>query len=200
MFSTGFLFSQQTFEEDEKRFFQVPLHSKEWSKEAQEKAGEILEHICTEFQGKKAGWREEVIASLYHFCVLVLRKLPQTEGWEQTGSHRKVPLAEALEYLTKHYQENISLKSCAETIGFHEGYLSALFKKQVGVSFHQYVQSLRIKRAQWLLLQTDCSVEEAAEGAGFQSVKTFHRVFRETCNCSPGVYRKQEKEENAFIR
>ncbi|MCI8625234.1 MAG: AraC family transcriptional regulator [Lachnospiraceae bacterium] len=188
-FSLGFFLGAEAFRESRESFARLPYHSREWSPEAAAEIAAAVKRISEEYQAAGSGWKEQVAAELYQIAAVILRKLPRIE--RQTTGRKKLPLTRVLEYLTEHYTEEISLKSCAAAVGFHEGYLSGLFKKQVGVSFHRYLQALRLQKALWLLVQTEQSIEAISEQSGFQSVKTFHRVFREEYGSSPGAWRKK---------
>lgn len=190
-FAPEFFFDAKAFWESRERFGGLPYHSREWPEAVTKTMSDAVACMTEEYLAGKKGWREQAAAELYRMAACILKEVPQTE--RQGRRMKRLPLTKVLEYLTEHYTEDISLKNCAAAIGFHEGYLSGLFKKQVGVSFHQYLQKLRLQKARWLLTQTEQSIEAVSDQSGFQSVKTFHRVFREEYGVSPGVWRKQER-------
>ncbi len=142
--------------------------------------------IWQEYMERQAGWREMCLAALLDIAICAYRSIPKRmmTANEETGM-----LRETLAYLSAHYLEDISLDSCAKELCFNRTYLSHQFKKETGVSFHRYVVNMRLRRAEKLLKSTDMPVTMVSRESGFQSEKSFYRVFRERYGVSPGAYR-----------
>ena len=54
----------------------------------------------------------------------------------------------ALDYINEHFHENISLMDVAENINISKNYLCDIFKKELGVTFINYVTNLRIEKCE----------------------------------------------------
>lgn len=65
--------------------------------------------------------------------------------------------------------------------------------ERTGSSFHQYLISLRLKQAEWLLTSGELPISEISAESGFSSDKTFYRTFREHYGKTPGEYRKEQQ-------
>ena len=63
--------------------------------------------------------------------------------------------AQLLAYCAEHYAEDISVKTIAETLYISESYVSKVFSKKLGYNFREYINALRIHKAQSLLQETD---------------------------------------------
>ena len=101
-------------------------------------------------------------------------------------------MEQAIAYMQEHCSEKLTLKMLADHLGLTETYCSKYIKKNTGITFVEYLNVLRINRAQRLLWATDFSVSEIAELVGFSSVQTFNRVFKQQSrNLSPSEYRKR---------
>jgi AraC-like DNA-binding protein len=100
-------------------------------------------------------------------------------------------LRSALEYVDRHYAEDLSLKQVARVAGFTPTHFSLLFKQRERVSFSQYLIALRLERAQQLLLNTDLDLVRVAELTGFRTSQYLCRVFQRVLRVSPGGYRKR---------
>lgn len=96
-----------------------------------------------------------------------------------------------LDYINKHYMENIQLENVAESIGFSKYHFSRLFKQYTDYTFYDYVCLRRIKAAEELLLQPDLSITEIALQSGFSNLSTFNRLFKQQKNCTPTEYRNK---------
>lgn len=107
----------------------------------------------------------------------------------EISSHRY--MGQAIAYMQEHCSEKLTLKMLADHLGLTETYCSKYIKKNTGITFVEYLNVLRVNRAQRLLWVTDFSVSEISELVGFSSVQTFNRVFKQqTGKLSPTEYRK----------
>ncbi len=70
-------------------------------------------------------------------------------------------------------------------------HLYRLMKKYYGLTPHEFVLRLKLDTAYSLLIQSDNSVEDVAEGVGFMSVNHFNKVFSEKFGITPASLRKQ---------
>lgn len=88
---------------------------------------------------------------------------------------------------------DVSLARMASRSGLSENYICILFKKELGVTFLQYVYALRVRKAMELLLtEPDKTIEDIARRVGYQSDRQFFRIFREWTGMSPHQFRTRE--------
>jgi len=90
-----------------------------------------------------------------------------------------------VEYINYNYQENIELKECAEKYHTSPNYIARMFKKYYGISFITYLNSLRIKKAQELLRNTDLSIKEIAYKVGYNNLNYFYKIFKRNMEATP---------------
>ncbi|MCQ2519322.1 MAG: AraC family transcriptional regulator [Lachnospiraceae bacterium] len=98
---------------------------------------------------------------------------------------------QTLEYIDSHYMEDISLESVAFQAGFSKFHFSRLFKQYTDYTFCDYLCYRRIKAAEELLAIPDFSITDVAMQAGFSSISTFNRLFKQQKGCSPSEYRSK---------
>ena len=98
-------------------------------------------------------------------------------------------IQKAIDYINKHYTENITLSEVAEYVFLSDEHLSREFKKTIGDTFKNYLTSLRIRHAKGLLTSTNNSIADIAQNSGFNSVSHFSSVFKKIMNVSPFEYR-----------
>jgi two-component system response regulator YesN len=91
-------------------------------------------------------------------------------------------------YLDAHVNEPLSLQSLCRHFGISQTYMSRLFRKYTGLSFNNYLTSLRIEKAKVYLLHKDTLIKDAAELAGFTDQFYFSRVFRSVTGQTPSDY------------
>ena len=78
----------------------------------------------------------------------------------------------------------------AGRLGYNPHYLSSKFKKEMGISFRNYIAQQKIEYAKTILPTSDISICDLAEMLGFSSESYFSRTFRKLTGTSPREYRK----------
>jgi len=85
----------------------------------------------------------------------------------------------------------------AEELGVERSTLYRAFKAETGISPHEYLDSLRMHRAEELLWATPMTVSEVAEQTGFSDVKYFIGWFKAARGLPPGAWRRQSRASGA---
>ncbi len=99
-----------------------------------------------------------------------------------------------LDYIDRHFREDITLKSVAKELGFHPNYLSTFFQDKMKISFNTHIREMRVESAREMLETTGHTANEICQYAGFQSKRTFFRCFHEKYGMTPLEYRKSMQE------
>ena len=94
-----------------------------------------------------------------------------------------------LSYVNTAYAENLSLEEVSSRLGFDKSYFCRIFKIATGATFTEYLNYVRICKAENMLQHTQQSIIEISEQVGFSSVSYFNRIFKKYRNCSPRFYR-----------
>lgn len=92
-------------------------------------------------------------------------------------------------YIAKNYREEISLESMSKELGVSKYVLSRVFSSTFHTNFNQYVNEQRLNYALSLLENTDMSITDICLESGFQSQRTFNRVFHEKFKKTPREYK-----------
>ena len=100
-------------------------------------------------------------------------------------------LDKAVAYIESHFKEDISLNKIAEMFHFEASYFSKLLKKRFGMTYTEYVMTLRINMAKDYLNKTDYSIEKIAFIVGYKDDKYFREIFKKYVGVSPARYRKE---------
>jgi len=115
---------------------------------------------------------------------LRLTELPNLESL-------KAELRQTILFIEEHFHEDISLHEIAGSIPMSESNFSRLFKKQMGVSFVEYLTQLRMEKAKELLRRPDEKVYEIALAVGYQDSRYFSQIFRKYTGDTPSEYRNK---------
>lgn len=96
-----------------------------------------------------------------------------------------------LEYIQKHYAEQLTLTSMAEHFHFHPSYLSSYFSAHNKEGFIEYLNKIRIEAATNLLEQSPITISEISAKVGYTDHSYFCKVFKKLIGMSPSKYRKK---------
>lgn len=106
-----------------------------------------------------------------------------------TGPKEKNFIYEIISYVSEKYQENISLISLAEYYGYEYHYLSRQFHSLFHMNFKDFLNTYRLEHARNLLLHSEKNITEVALCSGFQTMRTFNRVFLQQTGMTPTEFR-----------
>lgn len=94
-------------------------------------------------------------------------------------------------YIREHYTEKIYIGRIATELQLSESYLSRIFKKEVGISFQEFLVKTRVENAAFMLVNSDSSLAEIAESVNFSSQSYMGKMFIKHIGMTPKEYRKQ---------
>ncbi|MFP3422319.1 AraC family transcriptional regulator, partial [Bacillus sp. SIMBA_161] len=89
------------------------------------------------------------------------------------------------------YYESISVELLADILACSSRHLSRLFKRQTGSTPIDYMIKLRMEKAKELLLTTEASLQEIAEGIGYADKYYFAKMFKRYTGIPPIRYRTE---------
>lgn len=101
------------------------------------------------------------------------------------------PVQNALNYIYVHITESLSVDEIADAVGVSSGYLSHLFKKEVGVSVSEYIRQKKIETATNLLKYSPYSMVDIANRLSFSSQSHFIQTFKKVIGMTPLKYREK---------
>ncbi|MDE9781065.1 regulatory protein PocR [Escherichia marmotae] len=106
-------------------------------------------------------------------------------------------MKKALRYIDAHLSDDLRLEDVASHVYLSPYYFSKLFKKYHGIDFNAWVNQQRMASARELLCHSDWSIASIARNLGFSQTSYFCKVFRQTYQVTPQVYRQQISENTA---
>ena len=92
--------------------------------------------------------------------------------------------------IRNNYMQKLSLKLLAGKYYINAAYLGQLFIQKYGVSFHDYLNMVRMEKAADLLADSSFSINQIAELCGIPNTNYFHRQFKKHYNCTPLEYKQ----------
>lgn len=121
---------------------------------------------------------------------LLTRRLA-TIGKEKVRQQFAPQVEESLQKITKDYQTEWTLKMMGDQLHLNPVYFGQLFKKETGKSFLQYVNQLRVKKAQQLLLNSPQNINEISEALGYNNTNYFSKIFKKLNGLTPKEFREK---------
>jgi len=122
---------------------------------------------------------------------VVTDDLIQADGKKMKHVER---LNEITSYIYSNYKQSITLNDLANKEFLSVPYLSKFIKEQLGVTFTEYLNSIRLNYAIEDVINTDLPITRIALDNGFATTFIFNKCFRENFNMTPNEYRKKFKQ------
>lgn len=140
------------------------------------------------FRMEAEGLILQVLSHLFRY--FSVNTLPQTSDTDILTIDR---IRKVISYVEDHYRENITLQDVSDLLGIGKEYFSRFFKKNMGLSFLQYLNEVRLSHVYQGLQDTDLPVAELMTECGFSNQKLFNRSFKELYGCTPSSVRKSSE-------
>lgn len=131
-------------------------------------------------------------ARLFAVAALLVKHFSQPLAVEETKLQRSdmSRLEPLLEHIQLHHAEELPLDEAADSLGLNKEYFCRLFKKNMGVSYLQYVYQVRTTAVCRELESTEDPIGEIGERHGFRDPKMLNQYFKEIYGCTPSEKRK----------
>lgn len=104
-------------------------------------------------------------------------------------------VSHAITYIKLNFKKDISLTTIAKELFIHPTYLAKKFKQETGKTVSEFVNEIRIKEAQFIIMATEFKIEDIAYYVGYNDKKYFSKIFKRISGVSPSEYRKFNKAE-----
>ncbi len=120
---------------------------------------------------------------LHELAGLLMTLCVDQPGLQRAGEQTE----KILRYIALHLDEKLSVRKLSEMSGYHPNYFIELFRRETGVSPHQYLMRQRLQKA-ILLLREGHTVTETAEAVGFGDANSLARAFKAKFGVTPGMF------------
>ena len=95
------------------------------------------------------------------------------------------PVVQCINFIYAHLHMRITLDRLASEVSLSPGYLSRLFKKEMGMSVSEYISTQKIETAKNMLRYSDYSPAQIASILGYPSQSYFTECFRKATSVTP---------------
>ena len=140
---------------------------------------------------QRSGYYQLQLKALFE--LLLYNITAEMDDADSTSSYTDSRIKAMMEHIARHYADPLSLEQYAEQFDLNKVYLGMLFKKNTGITYHQYLMNARLNAAEDLLCTGKYLISEVAYMTGFQDPAYFNRVFSKSFGSSPGRHKRAEK-------
>ncbi|MDP4098841.1 response regulator [Paenibacillus sp. P96] len=114
-----------------------------------------------------------------------------TEAQQAENQHIRTPVDQVIHYIESHHRYDLMLAEAAALVHLNSSYFCKLFKQQKGMTFTDFLTSVRMREAVRLLEHTSLRITEIADRLGFADAAYFSNTFKKEVGASPSEYRKR---------
>ncbi len=157
------------------------------------RANELHPDVCFAIQRiieAATAQEDDSVVSAY-LQVAFARTIPQLALEKQAAKNGGMLIQNVLQYINQHCSERLTLEGVAATFYVSRTHLSYLFSNKVKMSFNDFLNSLRVNKAQALLIETQKSITDILYECGFVSSRSFNRNFFKFVQMTPSEYRRK---------
>lgn len=163
--------------------------------EEQSVLNSLLRFIAREGETRAGDFRAIIRGYVWLLSQQLARALERSRSEAENRDPAYI-VSVTLEYVDKHFTENISQEELAERFGYNPAYFSRMFKKRLGENLSDYITGKRIELACRLLETTELSAEQVSERVGYRSKPQFYSTFTKYKGMTPRQYRIEHKKSN----
>lgn len=146
------------------------------------------------FYGQHGFLSEKILYSAV--LQLIMQAIKFTDAASLVNGEKVHPqIISAIQYINKHYRENINLEIVSEKLHMSKYYFCRIFHCATGATFGEYLNNVRLTKVHSFLIETDGTLDEIARETGFSSSINLSRAFKKVYNISPRDFRKIKNNE-----
>lgn len=153
---------------------------------------ELLTKTFDEYEKKQIGYEIQIQAYLMQMFAFFIRheylKFPEIPE-ERRQALEKVK--KSILYVEENFSKSITLEEVAAVSSISIYNFCRTFKKATDRTFVEYLNYIRLREAEKMLLTTNRSISDIAYDIGFSSVSYFNKMFKKKYGYPPFLYKKQ---------
>jgi AraC-like DNA-binding protein len=130
---------------------------------------------------------QQILAGITNLLLGLTYSIDKNSSDDQKKITQQINKAKMIMF--ENFRQDIKPEEIAEKICMSYSWFRSLFKKQTGLSPHQYMQELRIQKSKELLVSTMMTCQEIAYSIGYESPLSFNTAFKRKTGYSPNKYR-----------
>lgn len=150
----------------------------------------LLDSVIREAEGQDVAYDFYIRSGIFGILGSLYRMGVLTNAEAMYSSKEVQKIRSALSYINEHYSENITLEEISRHENLDASYFCRVFKAATGATFTEYLNFVRVCKAETMLARSSLGILEISEAVGFSSVSYFGRIFKRYRGVSPRTYRR----------
>lgn len=128
--------------------------------------------------------------SFYHTRQYVLGILSSYAAVVKENSCHEEIARKVIEIIEASFAEDLDLKRLSRQVYLSRYYVGSIFKKYTGMSFNQYLNEYRIRKAKEVLRNKDIKLNDLARSVGIHNPSYFSELFKKKYGLTPGAFKE----------
>nr|WP_272107554.1 AraC family transcriptional regulator [Staphylococcus sp. NRL 22/194] len=148
-----------------------------------------IEKVGQTYIAQQGHYQLEVLSEFYrslNYLLLIIEKYNQTNHYFFDPR-----VKQCIEYLQTHYNKKVTLQELSQLIQISEAETIKLFKRFVGDTPFNYLQSYRLEQSAKQLMYMKYSVTQVAMTCGFSTTSYFIQIFKQKYQLTPKQFQIQ---------
>lgn len=155
------------------------------------RSGELPAEIYQAIRSMKGTAPKDLWIVQAYLQIILARCIPLLTLTEKSEIGNNDLIYQTVAYISANFQKSFLLEDMAKDLGVSKYVLSRVFSKTFHRNFNQYLNDARLSYAKQRLENTSDPITTICLDSGFDSQRTFNRVFKEKYRLSPSDYRKK---------
>lgn len=143
-----------------------------------------------EFAAKRSGYELYIKGKICGILGTLIRYNLIAEKYPFSDNNEAERILPVLDYIDENYEEKIYTDDLSAVLNLNNEYFCRLFKRIMHSTVTEYLNYVRVSKAERMLSDSDKTISEVSLDSGFSSVSYFNRIFKKYKNCSPSVYKR----------
>lgn len=181
-------FIHRTSEDD---FFLV-IHS-------EKRIEDIVDNIIEEYETPKMMHMLAVQSGIFSLLISIAREIDKPQKPIHKQSDQNLSFYHILEYIDVHSSEQIEIQNLAKLCNMSYSHFARVFRENYGRSCKEYIQYIRMNKAQDMLLNSDFDIDYIAQETGFYDCSHFIRQYKKWRGITPKQERMKIKNEHCCL-
>lgn len=158
-----------------------------------EKIPDIIKNIVEEYENREMMHMLAVQSGIFSLLITIARKIKKPDTALNKRSEQNLSLFHILEYIDTHSAEQLEVQNLAKMCNMSYSHFARVFRENYGRSCKEYIQYIRMNKAQDLLLNSDFDMDYIAQETGFYDCSHFIRQYKKWYGISPKQKRLQSR-------
>ncbi len=153
----------------------------------------IIEKIYESHRRREAVDLLDIKGNMYFLISYLLRNFTTKTLGDNTYSghvNKLNRVNEAIRYMSENYDKTVTTRTLADSAHLSEGYFCQMFKDVTGKTAMEYLNNMRIDKAEKMLKKTEMTVTEIAFCCGFEDANYFSRTYKRIKGKTPQSTRR----------